>query len=261
MPDSPADLPSYEIYQTERMLAALERDGFALIRAALPQAKVAAARGAIDLLQPGHWDLSGTHARYKNVFNRDPYWLEFLDRPGIIELAEAALGKDCHIIGQTAWRNAPGAGVREGLHVDYLATELAAALAQHALQPPMFIATVHFYLSAITRTLSPTYVVRGSHLAGRRPHPDETQWNGEPERAVLCDVGDALFFRSDLWHRGSAHSSGDETRYLLQVHYGRREMAQHFAPFLDWRFNPAVLAAATPRQRRLLGDHEPAAYD
>ena len=42
---------------------------------------------------------------------------------------------------------------------------------------------------------------------------------------------------------------------------GRREMAQHFSPFMEWRFNPDVLAAASKRQRRLLGDHDPGAYD
>jgi hypothetical protein len=50
-------------------------------------------------------------------------------------------------------------------------------------------------------------------------------------------------------------------RYILQVHYGRREMAQHFSPFMDWRFDAAVLRAASKRQRRLLGEHEPGAYD
>ena len=38
-------------------------------------------------------------------------------------------------------------------------------------------------------------------------------------------------------------------------------MAQHFSPYLEWRFNPAVITAATKRQKRLLGDHEPGAYD
>jgi hypothetical protein len=70
-----------------------------------------------------------------------------------------------------------------------------------------------------------------------------------------------LFFRSDLWHSGSDNRTPNEIRYLLQVHYGRREMAQHFAPYLTWRFNPDVLAAATRRQRRLLGDHSAGAYD
>jgi len=48
---------------------------------------------------------------------------------------------------------------------------------------------------------------------------------------------------------------------MLQVHYGRRMVAQKFSPYLNWRFNPQVLEEATPRQRRLLGDHEEAEYD
>jgi hypothetical protein len=48
---------------------------------------------------------------------------------------------------------------------------------------------------------------------------------------------------------------------LVAPHYGRRMVAQKFSPYLEWRFNPEVVAACTPRQRRLLGDHAPAAYD
>ena len=78
---------------------------------------------------------------------------------------------------------------------------------------------------------------------------------------VLCRAGDVLVFRSELWHAGSRNRTTDQTRYLLQVHYGRRMDAQKFSPYLDFRFNPDVLAACTPRQRRLLGDHEPSEYD
>jgi len=38
-------------------------------------------------------------------------------------------------------------------------------------------------------------------------------------------------------------------------------VAQKFSPYLSWQFNPAILAHCTPRQRRLLGDHERGAYD
>jgi ectoine hydroxylase-related dioxygenase (phytanoyl-CoA dioxygenase family) len=103
--------------------------------------------------------------------------------------------------------------------------------------------------------------VAGSHRAGRAPHAGETFWNGRSAEPVLAHAGDALVFRSDVWHAGSDNTSVDTVRYLLQVHYGRREMAQHFSPFIDWRFDPAVIAAASKRQRRLLGDHEPGAYD
>jgi len=68
-------------------------------------------------------------------------------------------------------------------------------------------------------------------------------------------------FRSELWHAGSDNRSAERSRYMLQVHYGRRMVAQKFSPYLRFQFNPAVLAAATPRQRRLLGDHAEAEYD
>ncbi|MNC55279.1 hypothetical protein D3C75_1048000 [compost metagenome] len=68
-------------------------------------------------------------------------------------------------------------------------------------------------------------------------------------------------FRSELWHAGSDNRSADRSRYLLQVHYGRRMVAQKFSPYLHFQFNPAVLAAATPRQRRLLGEHAETEYD
>jgi ectoine hydroxylase-related dioxygenase (phytanoyl-CoA dioxygenase family) len=103
--------------------------------------------------------------------------------------------------------------------------------------------------------------VPGSHRAGRAPAESENDWGGVAAEAVLARAGDCLVFRSDVWHAGSDNRTRADIRYLLQVHYGRREMAQHFSPFLEWRFNPAVLAAATARQRRLLGDHDPGAYD
>jgi ectoine hydroxylase-related dioxygenase (phytanoyl-CoA dioxygenase family) len=89
----------------------------------------------------------------------------------------------------------------------------------------------------------------------------ETHWQSRAPQVVLAGAGDALAFRSDVWHAGSDNRTVSDLRYLLQIHYGRREMAQHFSPYMSWRFNPAVLAAASARQRRLLGEHDPGAYD
>ena len=69
-----------------------------------------------------------------------------------------------------------------------------------------------------------------------------------------------LFFRSEIWHTGSLNSS-DRTRYLLQVHYSHRYIAQQFSPYIKWQFNPEVLAACNERQLRLLGNHRQGAYD
>ena len=255
-----ASLPPLAALTDER-LRALHQDGFVLMPAVLNTVQIHDLRRAIDQLKPLHWDYSGVIDHYKCVFNRDPFWLPFLDMDGVIELAEAALGDDCHIIGQTAWRCHPGF-IGAPLHLDYLAMALPPAfLADPAFELPMQICTAQFYLDDIDADLSPTWVIPGSHRAGRPPVAGETQWQGRVAQPVLCRAGDVLMLRSELWHAGSENRSVDRSRYMLQVHYGRRMIAQKFSPYLDWQFNPAVLAAATPRQRRLLGDHQEAEYD
>ena len=252
------------------MLDALEQDGYASVAQALPAQQCAQAREMIDALRPLNWDEVDTSLaqgrpgrrvdRYLCVFNRDPYWLQFTDRPGLIDLAEAALGADCHIIGMTAWRSHPGYRA-EALHVDYLPFSNDDSALPASRRMSIFILTVHFYLSDVTADVAPTRIVPGSHRAARAPRDTDNAWQGRQPETILARAGDALVFRSDVWHAGSDNRSQHDTRYLLQVHYGRREMAQHFSPFMEWRFNPAVLAAASERQRRLLGDHEPGAYD
>ena len=254
------------IYETSAMLNALDRDGCVLVREALSTEQCADARSRIDALPPVHWDEAhcenerGTRFldRYLCVFNRDAYWLQFLDRPGIIDLAEAALGADCHIIGETAWRSHPGF-VGEPLHVDYRPPVAAADDFPQRTSAAIFILTVQFYLCDVGPDLAPTRIAPGSHrLAGASA---EANSNARATEVVLAHAGDALVFRSDVWHAGSDNRTAHDVRYLLQVHYARREMAQHFSPYLDWQFAPDVLAAASRRQRRLLGDHEPGAYD
>jgi hypothetical protein len=254
--------PTFCLEDTAGQLQALQEDGYALIPGVLSAEDVYAVRAAINRLEPIHWDRRGSTDHYKCVFNRDPFWLRFLDLPGVIELAEAALGADCHVIGQTAWRNHPGhRGV--GVHADYLVVEMPEEwLSDPRFVLPMQICTAHIYLSDITPDLCPTRVIPGSHKAGRYPQRHrEDAWHGRQPEDVLCRAGDVLFFRSELWHSGSNNTAVNEMRYLLQVHYGRRMVAQKFSPYLDWQFNQRVLEACTPRQLRLLGDHEPGAYD
>jgi ectoine hydroxylase-related dioxygenase (phytanoyl-CoA dioxygenase family) len=75
---------------------------------------------------------------------------------------------------------------------------------------------------------------------------------------VLCRAGDVLVFRSDVWHSGSVNKT-QETRYLIQVHYSLRTIAQRFTPF-PFTFNQEVLAVANDRQLRLLGKQPAVAY-
>ncbi|CAD5108917.1 phytanoyl-CoA dioxygenase family protein [Zestomonas carbonaria] len=246
---------------TAARLQALHEQGFVLIPGVLDAGRIAELHRAIDELRPVHWDYQGLVDHYKCVFNRDPLWLPYLDLPGVIELAEAALGNDCHVIGQTAWRCHPGF-IGADLHQDYQVMALPETLLDDpTFELPMQICTAHLYLDDIDEDLCPTLAIPGSHRAGRPPRPGETHWRGHEPEPVLCRAGDVLMFRSELWHAGSRNRTTDRTRYLLQVHYGRRMVAQKFSPYLEFRLAPDVLAACTPRQRRLLGDHEEAEYD
>jgi hypothetical protein len=276
--------PTVDQHDVEGIVRALEDDGFALIPGVLSAGEVKEARRRIDELVHFGFDYVSQEGRgvdhYKCVFNRSPYWLRFLDPPGIIDALEKILGANCHITGQSAWRSFPGAGeATPPLHVDHLLFPVPEELLlEGTVRSPCYLATLHYYLSDIPLELCPTWVLPGSHKSGRGPGQAEAalepakrhlgfmagherEWRGVREQPVLCRAGDTLLFRSDLWHRGSRNATGDQIRYLLQVHYGARHMAQRFSPYTEFTYNREVLAAASPRQARLLGKHAQGAYD
>ena len=186
--------------------------------------------------------------------------MEYLDQPGVIEIAEALHGDDCHVIGMTAWLTGPGRP-DQTLHTDWLPISLPEdVLADPRVKVPVFITTAHFYLDDLYEELGPTNFVPGSHASGRSPN-GQARWKGEGEKSIMCNRGDVVIFRSEVWHRGTANTS-EQTRYLLQVHYAKRMIAQKFPPYLNrFQFDEAILAQATPRQRRLMGDHRGSNYD
>lgn len=257
-PSTRASIKAYDLADTGGMFEALRTDGFAFIPGVLTSDEVEAARQATDRLRPFGFDHTGVLDHYKCVFNREQLWLSYVDRPGVVDLADATLGDQCHIIGMSAWRSHPGV-TDQAFHQD----EVFVAFPPEVFDDPAFylpiqVATAHFYLSDVDEDLGPTWVIPGSHRAGRAPTPDDGGWNGVDAVPVLCQAGDVLFFRSELWHRGSANVS-DRTRYLLQVHYSHRKIAQKFSPW-PWQFNPEILATATERQLRLLGKHPESNY-
>lgn len=249
---------------------AVTHDGYAYFPAKINAEQVAAMRRAMDELTAlpesfdRDWrppDHSYVNKSINNVFNRDPLFLPYLDFPGIIELAEALHGADCHVIGMTAWVTGPGRP-DQTLHADWQPLVIPEALMEDPrVQIPVFITTAHFYLDDLDMALGPTVFVPGSHRAGRPPRAGETGWRGKSGQAILCNAGDVVIFRSEVWHRGTANRS-DRTRYLLQVHYAKRMITQKFPPYLNrFQFDPEILARCTPRQLRLLGDHTQGSYD
>ncbi len=263
-------LPLHPQADVEAYAHALRADGYAYFPAVLGADEVAAMRRAMDALtaNPESYDqhtlpTEGTFLdkSINNAFNRDPLFAQYLDREGIIEVVESAHGADCHCIGMTAWITGPGRP-DQGLHADWQPLTLPEdIMLDERVQLPIFISTLHFYLNDIYPQLGPTNFVPGSHRAGRPPRSGEASWRGVEEQSILCRAGDAVLFRSEVWHRGTANTS-TETRYLLQVHYAQRMITQKFPPYLNrFQFDEGLLARATPRQRRLLGDHTRGSYD
>jgi ectoine hydroxylase-related dioxygenase (phytanoyl-CoA dioxygenase family) len=250
---------TFALDDTEGQTRALHEDGFALVPGVLNAGEIAEARAAIDRLKPFGIDHMGVNEHYKCVFNRNQTFLSYIDRPGIVELAEATLGEQCHIIGETAWRSHPGHN-GWGNHTDQIFVPVPEeAFDKPGYRLPIWICTAHYYLNDIlTEDYCPTYVIPGSHKSGRSPDKGEETWNGRGLEPVLCKAGDVLYFRSEVWHSGSNNNS-DAPRYLIQVHYSHRNIAQKFSPF-PWQYNPEILAVATPRQRRLLGEHPESNY-
>ena len=104
-----------------------------------------------------------------NAFNRDVVFLQYLDKPEIIELGEAIHGDDCHVIGMTAWTTGPGRP-DQGLHTDWLPISLPAdVLADPRVKVPIFITTAHFYLDGPVRRIGTDKVYSGESSGGTQP--------------------------------------------------------------------------------------------
>ncbi|HJP31326.1 MAG TPA: phytanoyl-CoA dioxygenase family protein [Candidatus Latescibacteria bacterium] len=248
---------------------AVRDDGYAYFPGILSPEEVAELRGVMDRLEPveEYFDSERTAGQgefptkvLNNAFNRDPHLLSFTDRPGVIELAEAIHGEDAHVIGMTIWLTGPGRPPQT-LHADWQPLTIPEdVMEDERVQIPVFISTMHYYLDDMYEELGPTHFVPGSHRAGRPPDGDTT-FHGRHEQAILCQAGDGLLFRSEVWHRGTANTS-QQMRYLLQVHYARRMITQKFPPYPHrFRLGEGIYAAANPRQRRLLGEHRKSNYD
>ena len=266
-------LPLVAYSNLEQQIAVMERDGYIYFPNFLNADEIAELRAVMQRLEPiaENLDIDMTVAEDSHmqkcinaVFNRDPLFLKYLDKPGLIELVEAIHGNDCHIVSMHTWMVGPGRPDQH-LHADWLPFRVPDDIrSDPRVQLPIFITTAHVYLDDMYEELGPTKIVPGSHRSGRKPNDTQTQqetkWNGIEEQSFLGKAGDCILFRSEIWHRGAANKS-DQIRHTFMIHYAHRMITQKFPPYLKFQYNPDVIARATPRQRRLLGEHRGSNYD
>ena len=258
----------------------LEAQGFTVQRGVFSPDEVAALHSEIsavyeasepDKRAPRHD--AGMHMFRYGMLNRSAACQQAVAHRGILDVIEPLLGEDCHVIANTAWRNPPSS---EGLHGGenwHIDAGPHVPLPEGVTWPadiphPVFAVGVHIYLQECRLEDGPTGVIPGSHLSGRFPPreqalDDELEYNGQGVIPLLTQPGDVGFFVSDVWHRRMPTQPGDQGRFFLQVHYGRRDIAQRI--FTTEQVNhlspQAIERADSERDRTVIGLHAPFFYD
>jgi hypothetical protein len=169
--------------------------------------------------------------------HQDPMWLELMDRSPVWDCLALVLGADFVITGGSMWTT--GKGRQMGLHVDHIAVSLPSdVLMDPRVRLPINTSSLHI----------------GSWRAGRYPREEGDGWNGVRPRMLSLKAGGGMLFRHDLWH-GAEMNSSSRRRYMIQVHFAIRRHALAYPPLtLPESYAPAVLASASARQRRMLGE-------
>ncbi len=261
--------------------AQLEASGYAVLRSVFTAEAVTTLRADLErvyrefpadprnaYLQPEERE----DFRYQ-IFNRSGLAREAIAHPRILELIEPLLGEDCHVIANTCWRNPPRSRNQHGggaWHID---------AGPHIPRPegipwddripyPVFAIGAHIYVQDCNLESGPTGVIPGSHRSGRFPPPDRLMdvgltCEGQSVVPMLARAGDVALFVSDVWHRRLPAGEGDQGRFFLQCHYGRRDLSQRV---LTTEESNQVEDANTVRSHggrmtTLLGLHQPMFYD
>jgi len=249
----------------------LEREGYAHLRGVLNSDEIAALAAEISEV----FETSGTDRerdvnnefRY-GMFNRSALAQKAIGSRAILDAIEPLLGKDCHVIANTAWRNIAGhQGGRWHVDAGPHVPRDENVPWPDAIPYPVFAIGMHLFLQDCPLEAGPTAVLPGSHRSGRIPpedralDPDLTFENRKPV-LLAAKAGDAILFVSDVWHRGTPAREGFG-RFFLQCHYGRRDIAQRILTTEEINhLSPEARARTeTDRERTLIGLHQPFFYD
>jgi hypothetical protein len=204
--------------------------------------------------------------RYE-MFNRSAACQAVIGHPRVLEVIEPLLGEDCHVIANTAWKNPPGFGggpwhTDAGPHVP----RPADVPWDDRIPYPVFAVGAHVMLGDCSEADGPTAIVPGSHRSGQLAPWDadlSLSYDGRPPVQVTANAGDVVLFVSDVWHRGVPASPDGRGRFFLQVHYGRRDIAQRLrtTDVANQLSEAAIERATDERARELIGLHDPFFYD
>jgi hypothetical protein len=253
------NLPYPDEFDLDASIDAMFTDGYAIIPGVLNRDEVAELKQRMDT--SGEPDEKYDQTKIGWCFNKhlsvdfhkDPHFLRYIDRPGVVDIAQAVLGANFHVHSGTMWITGPGR--KMPIHADFLPVALPEEYASDPrVRIPIHECVAQFYLNDLTADIGPTIVVPGSHRSGRAPN-NETDWNGVKPKAAMLKAGDVLLFRFDCWHGAYSNTNkSGQRRYIMQLAYSHNRVALGYPPMTyDHYYNTEVIRQATPRQRQLMG--------
>ncbi|WP_274916955.1 phytanoyl-CoA dioxygenase family protein [Streptomyces sp. WZ-12] len=242
------------------------QQGFTVFRSVLPPDQVKLMRNLAEgryracVADPPDRDTLRGGVSLMRAFEFGTAFRDVLALEPVIQVVEALLGDDCHVISQNVLRTPTGRGIVNWHIDDALFFPFFADLNIDPKHVPVYSLNVMIALSDVpTDAFGPTQVAPGSHLSGRRPERSPDLPAGWEPVSLRAQTGDCYLVNSQTWHRGAQNETG-RTRYVLTTAYGRRFISQRFYPFINYTMPPHVLSGAGSRIERLLGAHDKGPY-
>jgi ectoine hydroxylase-related dioxygenase (phytanoyl-CoA dioxygenase family) len=247
---------------TARERDAFHRDGYLVLPGVLDGAEVDRLTRAVDrIFRRENLDSAdpdpGRRMDFMPVLEEGREFVELIDHERTFGYVLDLLGPYIQFGLSTVTVHPPNPVFKGFLHVD-------GGPAMQRIRPsetswPLQVKIIWFLTDVDRPDMGNIVFVPGSHL---RPFPEEggqDEFGELPAAAtpgttqVMARAGDALIFTHALWHGGAVNRSG-VTRKNIQ--YGYNQM---FFRNYDYgeHVPESVLADASPRQRRLLGDMGP----
>jgi hypothetical protein len=191
----------------------LHRDGYALLRGAIPTNWLGALRGAFDAGVTADWPVPRGPDWRHSLLDLDPTVQSMCRLPALLTVVGALIG-DRFFLAQAEGREPLPGGGQQGLHRDFSA------------QRPGDTVNALAFLDDYGPNNGATRLVPGTH----RPQPDAPAFdlNDESRSIQLAgQAGDVLVFDADLLHAGSLNSSGVRRRSILIGYFAESRYASH----------------------------------
>lgn len=229
-----------------------EEQGFLIVPGALEPVQVEALSAATDRIwaeQRAAGLGPDQNLFFPNFVGRDQVFADLVDHPAILPLVWGLLGWNIYLyhshLGVTPQEGPTGTPFKEPLGFHQDSGRVNAEMEFHP-RPRLSLKVSYWLSDASEPGRGNFYIVPGSHLDDDLERPAER--NPQGAIPVLARPGDAVLFDRRLWHARSPNHS-PVVRKALFYGYGYRWLRTKD----DMTLPPALLAAADPIRRQLLG--------